>query len=120
MNQYRAQMTAASRVANIPAPLDSVTTCIDEVAVIQRDTLNGKRWEFAGKLCIHPKQVAIVNGCCAPSAVDVAWAKRVLDASGRANSAALCVDGKMVDRPVVLRAQRIVELASSASAARMD
>jgi citrate lyase subunit beta/citryl-CoA lyase len=120
LNQYRAQMAAASRVANIRAPLDGVTTCIDENAIIERDTLNGKRWGFAGKLCIHPKQVAIVNECYAPSAVDVAWAKRVLDASSRADGAALCVDGKMVDRPVVLRAQRIVDLASSALAAQMD
>ena len=59
----------------------------------------------------HPKQVPIVNECYAPTAAEVAWAKRVLDASDQANGAAISIDGKMVDRPVVLRAQRVVDWA---------
>jgi citrate lyase subunit beta/citryl-CoA lyase len=52
-----------------------------------------------------------VNACYAPTESEVTWARRVLDASEKANGAAISVDGKMVDRPVVLRAQRVVELA---------
>lgn len=64
---------------------------------------------IAGKLCIHPRQAPVVNGCYAPSETELAWARRVLEAFERANGAAVAVEGKMVDRPVILQARRILE-----------
>jgi citrate lyase subunit beta/citryl-CoA lyase len=113
LNIYRAQMSTVSRVANICAPIDGVTTSIEDADQLMRDTQNGKRWGFAGKLCIHPKQVATVKQCYTPSEQDIAWARRVISASAGAAGAAVSVDGKMVDRPVVLRAQIIVEAAGA-------
>jgi citrate lyase subunit beta / citryl-CoA lyase len=112
LNLYRAQMTSASRIADIRPPIDGVTLYIDEPALIASDTLNGKRWGFAGKLCIHPRQVETVNHAYAPSEHEILWARRVLEAANKEQVAALSVDGKMVDKPVFLRAQRIIEIAN--------
>ncbi|SPB13542.1 aldolase [Caballeronia novacaledonica] len=109
LDPFRANLAMISRVAGIGAPIDGVTPAIDDEDVLKNETLNGKRRGFSGKLCIHPKQVRTINACYAPSDAELAWAKRVLDAFSNANGAAIAVDGKMVDRPVVLRAQSIIE-----------
>jgi citrate lyase subunit beta/citryl-CoA lyase len=113
LNGFRAELTKFSRVAGIDAPIDGVTAAVHDESQLERDTRNGKRFGFFGKLCIHPKQVAKVHQCYAPSEKDIAWARRVLGAARDANGAALMVDGSMVDRPVVLRAERIMKLAST-------
>lgn len=109
LDPFRANLAMISRVAGIGAPIDGVTPAIDDEHALKHETLNGKRRGFAGKLCIHPKQVRTINECYAPSECELAWAKRILDAFSNANGAAIAVDGKMVDRPVVLRAQTILE-----------
>ncbi|MGW7545267.1 HpcH/HpaI aldolase/citrate lyase family protein [Streptomyces sp. NPDC054770] len=62
---------------------------------------------FAGKLCIHPRQLDAVHQAFAPTPRMVAWARRVLDATGDA-SGAIAVDGAMVDKPVIDRAHHIL------------
>ncbi len=64
---------------------------------------------FGGKLCIHPKQVAIVNAAFSPTGEQIAWARRVVDAAAAAAGAAVAVDGKMVDAPVLARARRLLD-----------
>ncbi|WP_233342886.1 CoA ester lyase [Burkholderia cepacia] len=110
LNTFRVQLAMASRVAGIGAPIDGVTTCLEDTEHVKRDALNGKRWGFSGKLCIHPRQVEVVNQCYVSSETEIAWAQRVIDASRDAMGAAVSVDGKMVDRPLVLHAQRILEM----------
>lgn len=73
----------------------------------EADTLRGKRLGFGGELCIHPRQVPLVNARFAPSMEEITWAKRVLEAADKADGAAVAVDGRMVDRPVILKAERI-------------
>ncbi len=109
---FRSQLVLASRLANAQSPVDGVSTAIDDADELARDTLRARRLGFGGKLCIHPKQVAAVNRCFCPSEEEVAWAHRVLDASAASGGAAVAVDGKMVDRPVILRARQIVDEAA--------
>ena len=104
----RLQLVLASRLAGIGAPVDGVSTAIDDADRLQQDVARARRLGFAGKLCIHPKQVALVQAGMAPSAAELDWARRVIDASAAAGGAALAVDGKMVDKPVLLRAQAIL------------
>ncbi|SAL09593.1 HpcH/HpaI aldolase [Caballeronia peredens] len=113
LDPFRATLAMISKVAGIRPPIDGVTPAIDDDRALRDETLDGKQRGFAGKLCIHPKQVATVNACYAPSDAELVWANRVLDAFGKANGAAIAVDGKMVDRPVVLRAQTILESVAS-------
>ena len=105
---HRAQLVLASRVAGVLPPVDGVTTAINDDALIRADTLRARRLGFGGKLCIHPKQLAAVHAGFAPTADEVAWAGRVRDAAAAAGGAAVAVDGKMVDRPVILRAEEIL------------
>ncbi len=104
----RLQLVLASRLAGIGAPVDGVSTAIDDADRLAQDVARARRLGFGGKLCIHPKQVALVNAGMAPSAADWAWAQRVPDASAAAGGAAVAVDGKMVDKPVLLRAAAIL------------
>ncbi len=74
------------------------------------------RLGFAGKTCIHPSQVATANAVFQPSAADLASALKVVSAAAQADAdgvGAYVVDGKMVDRPFVLRAQAIVAQAQA-------
>jgi citrate lyase subunit beta/citryl-CoA lyase len=58
--------------------------------------------------------VPLVNASFAPSAETVAWARRVLEVAERASGAAVAVDGRMVDRPVIIKAERILADAAAA------
>jgi citrate lyase subunit beta/citryl-CoA lyase len=73
------------------------------------DTLRARALGFGAKLCIHPKQVGPVNDAFVPTGEELAWAGRVLAANEKAQGAAVAVDGKMVDRPVVLIAQQMLD-----------
>lgn len=66
---------------------------------------------FQGAFCIHPAQVPVVNAAYTPEAGAVEWARRVVaaaEASARAGQGAVALDGRMIDAPVVMRAQRII------------
>ncbi len=105
---FRSQMVLASRVAGIMPPVDGVTTALDDQECLQADTIRARRLGFGGQLCIHPRQVALVNACFRPGDEEANWARRVLQLAASANGAAVSVDGKMVDKPVILRAQAIL------------
>jgi citrate lyase subunit beta/citryl-CoA lyase len=111
LDSFRAQLVMISRIAGIQPPVDGVTPSIDDTDRLTAQATAGKRWGFGGKLCIHPRQVSVVNACYIPSNSEIVWAQRVLDESAKANGAAVSIDGKMVDRPVVLQAQRVMNLA---------
>ena len=64
---------------------------------------------FTGSVCIHPRQLPVLNAGIAPSDDELDWARRVVEADRLARAAGLGatqVDGRMVDRPVVERARR--------------
>lgn len=106
-----AQIAVASRAAGIASPVAGVTPELDAARVAQ-DMLHARSLGFGAKMCIHPSQVAAVRAALAPSAEELAWAQRVLQAWNASTGGALQVDGKMVDRPVVLRAERIAAQAA--------
>ncbi len=112
---FRSQLVLVSRLAGIQAPIDGVSTAIDDAEQVRADMLRARRLGFGAKLCIHPKQVAPVNASFLPTQEEVAWARRVLDAMAAAKGAAVSVDGKMVDRPVMLKAEQIIDESKSQS-----
>jgi citrate lyase subunit beta/citryl-CoA lyase len=105
----RSQLVLASRVAGIAAPVDGVTTSFDDPARVHGDTLRARALGFGGKLCIHPRQVAPVHQAFAPTAAELDWAGRVVAAAEAARGGAVALDGKMVDRPVIMIAQHMLE-----------
>jgi citrate lyase subunit beta/citryl-CoA lyase len=102
-----ARIAIASRCAELAAPVAGVTPGIDDAARIAADFAFARAFGFGAKLCIHPKQVAVVHAACRPSAAERDWAERVL-AAATASDGAAQLDGKMIDRPVVLKAQAIL------------
>ena len=108
LRYFRSGLVLASKVAGLQPPVDGVTVEINDDQRVRDDALRGKRLGFGGKLCIHPRQVAPVNECFYPTADEIAWAKRIVEAAHAANGAAVAVDGKMVDRPVILKAEEIL------------
>lgn len=109
LHAVRGELVLASRLAELRAPIDGVTTAIDDADLLRRDSERARRFGFGAKLCIHPRQLAVVNAAFAPSADEIAWARRVHEAIAGSGGAAVSVDGKMVDRPVLLLATRILE-----------
>lgn len=106
---FRSQMVLVSKLAGILSPVDGVTTEIDDLAKIESDAAYTKRLGFGGKLCIHPNQVPIVNRVFVPSENELKWANRVLAAAESARGGAVALDGRLIDRPMVLTAKRIIE-----------
>jgi len=109
---YRASIALASRIAGLQAPIDGVTTRIDNAARVEADTRRAQRFGFGAKLCIHPRQVGWVHRALAPSEKQVDWARRVLAAVKNSGGSAVQVDGKMVDRPVILQAEAVLARAA--------
>lgn len=105
---YRAQVVLASRLANLPTPIDGVTLEIDDAEVLAKATRRAMRQGFGGKLCIHPRQVPVVHAAMHPGDAAVAHARRVIEAAEASGGAAVALDGMMIDRPVILRAQAVL------------
>lgn len=102
----RSEIVLASRLANISAPLDGVTTAINATDILLNDCAHAVELGFGGKLLIHPAQITLARQGFKPSQKEVDWALRVLEAA-QSGDAALRVDGAMVDAPVILRARQI-------------
>lgn len=110
---FRLQLVLASRLAGIAAPVDGVSVAIDDEDRLRADVQRARRLGFGGKLCIHPKQVGAVNRGLAPGEAELDWARRVLAAAAVSGGAAVAVDGKMVDKPVLLRAEALLREAAA-------
>jgi citrate lyase subunit beta/citryl-CoA lyase len=108
LSYFRSMLVLISRAAGLEKPVDGVTTDIDNPLQLRNDTIRAKRFGFGAKLCIHPKQVEIVNQCFGPTAEEKAWARRVIGAIAGSGGAPVVVDGKMVDRPLIARAEEIL------------
>lgn len=117
----RARLVLASRAAGVEAPLDSPWFHLREPEAFSRALERSRRSGFQGRLCIHPDQVEAVNRAYAPSEAEVASAEKIVAAfrqAEAAGSAAIQVDGQMIDYPVVHRAQAVLEAAREVRAKR--
>lgn len=93
---------------------DGAFADIQDSAGFEAEAGLSRRIGFLGKTCIHPSQVALANAVYQPTAQEIAHSLKVVSAAREAEAHALgayVVDGKMVDRPFVLRAQSIVDQA---------
>jgi citrate lyase subunit beta/citryl-CoA lyase len=100
----------ASRCAGLAPPVAGVTLAIDDSTALDRDVAFARAFGFAAKLCIHPKQVTAVRAAFAPTEAELDWARRVL-AAAASGTGAVQVDGSMVDRPILRKAQSLLDLA---------
>ena len=108
----RAVIVTASRAAGIDAPLDTVWVDLTDPEGLEASARTALGYGFQGKMCIHPDQIAVVNRVFTPSDAEVAFADRVAAAFAKAEaegSAAIQLDGKFIDYPIVYRAQRVLQ-----------
>ena len=112
----RSELVWRSRAARRLAPLDGVTTDLDDPTVLEGDLAHSVELGFGGKMAVHPRQVPAIRAAFLPSEEVILWAREVLEAS--AGGAAVRVCGQMVDLPVLEKARRILARATT-SAARL-
>ncbi|HRE01429.1 MAG TPA: CoA ester lyase [Ilumatobacteraceae bacterium] len=113
----RSRVALVARLAGVPA-LDQVVTDLQDADRFRADAHEGRNIGYSGKLCVHPRQVALVHECYAVSAEELAWAHRVLAAEALAATdgrGVFEVDGQMIDEPLILRARRLIAAAGSHS-----
>jgi citrate lyase subunit beta / citryl-CoA lyase len=108
LDYFRSQLVTVSRLADLSAPVDGVCTSIHDAEKIRAETLAARRFGFGAKLCIHPNQVPEVNESFLPGPEEVDWARRVLEAAAAGGGAAVALDGKMIDRPIIAKAEAIL------------
>ena len=128
---YAAEMSVAPHPLSLLWPAQQVTTCarafglpcwglagsiaeIEDMDAFARLVAEGRAIGFTGSVCIHPRQVSVVNAGFGPTAQELEWARKVVDADAEARSrglGAVMLDGKMIDLPIVERARRWLERA---------
>ncbi|MFF0458589.1 HpcH/HpaI aldolase/citrate lyase family protein [Nocardia africana] len=116
LRHARSAIVLACAAAGLPGPVDGVTTAFEDPASLLDDLAEARGLGFTGKLCIHPRQISIVQERLAPSDAEIRWARAVVARS--ADGAATSLDGQMIDRPVLLRAQALLERADLPSHSR--
>jgi len=112
---FRSRLVLISRLAGLQAPVDGVSTVLDDAVQIHAEANRARRLGFGAKLCIHPRQVAAVHEAFDPTAAQLDWARSVLDAAAAAHGAAVALNGTMVDLPVILRARALLDRAASST-----
>jgi citrate lyase subunit beta/citryl-CoA lyase len=108
----RARVVTASRAAGIEAPLDTVWVDLQDEEGLEASTRLALGMGFQGKMCIHPNQIPVVNRVFTPTNAEIDFAERVVAAFAQAEkegSAAIQLDGKFIDYPIVYRAQRTLD-----------
>lgn len=114
----RSMLVMAARAAGIMA-IDTVFTAVDDEEGFRREASLAKQLGFDGKSVIHPSQIAMVHAIYAPTPEEVARARRVVAAAADAEakgSGVIALDGKMIDKPIVERAMRVLALAGEVDA----
>ncbi len=115
----RARIAVACRAAGVEPPLDTPFMIdLKDLEALEADIKRACQLGFQGKLCIHPNQVDICNQLFSPSKEEIEYAQKVIRAFDEAEaggSAAIQLEGKFVDYPVVKRARRILKIAAKIS-----
>jgi citrate lyase subunit beta/citryl-CoA lyase len=101
----------AAAAAGVPA-LDTIDTEFRDAAAMQRRARASRRRGFAGKLAIHPAQIAPIHDAFAPTGDEITWAEGVVAAFAAAQGAgAVAFEGAMLDKPHLRQAERILAAA---------
>lgn len=101
------QLALASCAAGLPSVVAGVTPALD-AAQVQADMRHAQSLGLGAKMCIHPQQVEVVHAALRPAAAELDWARRVQATLAAAGGAAVQLDGQMIDRPVLVKAERLL------------
>lgn len=109
----RSQVVNACKAARIQA-IDSVFSDVADMEALKENVLKSKALGFDGMGCIHPRQIRVIHQNFAPDTTEIDKAKKIVNAFIEATEKGLGVVSlgtKMIDPPVVKRAQRVIDMA---------
>lgn len=109
----RTRLVVAARAANIQ-PIDSVFSDVADMEALKQNVLISKSLGFEGMGCIHPRQIPVIRQGFSPDQTEIEKSKKIVLAFETAKLKGLGVvalGSKMIDPPVVARAQKIIDLA---------
>ena len=112
----RTQIVNAARAAGIQ-PIDSVFSDVSDMEALKNVVIESKSLGFDGMGCIHPRQIKVIHDNFAPNEKEIEKAKQIVIAFHTATEMGLgvvSIGSKMIDPPVVKRAQRTIEQAIDA------
>ena len=108
----RTRLVCAARAWGIEA-YDTPFTDVEDMEGLRKDTEFAKSLGFAGKAVISPRHVDIVNEVFSPTEAEIEYAHDVMDAiedGKRQGKGVISLRGKMIDAPIVKRAQQVLEM----------
>jgi citrate lyase subunit beta / citryl-CoA lyase len=111
----RSAIVVAAASAHVQS-IDGVYPDFRDLEGMDRDAMQARRLGFSAKSTFHPGQIDAINRVFSPTEADVAYAQRVVDAFEEAEAAgqgAVALGGQLIDRPIVERARRVIQLAST-------
>ncbi len=111
----RSMIVTAARATGIQ-PIDSVFSDVSDMEALKQNVLKSKALGFDGMGCIHPRQIEVIHNYFAPDEAEIERAKKIVNAFYNAEEKGLGVvslGSKMIDAPVVKRAQKSIDLAVS-------
>jgi citrate lyase subunit beta/citryl-CoA lyase len=109
----RSQIIVAARAAGIDA-IDTVFSNLNDMETFEKEIRLIKQLGFDGKSVINPRQIDVVHKIFNPTEKEIEKALRILEAMREAEtkgSGVVNLDGKMIDKPVLLRAERMIDMA---------
>jgi citrate lyase beta subunit len=109
-DQIRLMLRLAAAEAGVDC-CDSAFADFRNTEAFQMHLAAGREYGFAGASCIHPSQIAATNRAYTPTEAEIAYARRVVAAAAEAvlvGSSVTSVDGKMIDLPFVMGAERLL------------
>lgn len=104
-------LVIALRADGKPAPIYGVTAALDR---LEAAAAEARRLRLGDKLCVHPAQATTITEAWCPTVAEIGWAREITAAAGRqADAGAIQGSGRMIDKPVLDRAHRILDHAAS-------
>lgn len=110
----RSSIAVASRGAGLEGPIDTVHTNVRDTEGLAEQSRVARSLGFQGKLIIHPGQLQVVNRVFSPTREEIDKAQRIVEAYESAlarGSGVAQLDGKLVEKPVAMRARKVLEAA---------
>ena len=91
--------------------IDTIATDIDDLVALKEEAIAARHDGFLSKAVIHPKHVDVVNAAFMPTDEEIAWSQKIVKAfDDNPNSGVVKIDGKMIDKPHLRAAVKILAL----------
>lgn len=109
LDKIRTDLLLHSSVCNLSAPIETIFADFHDDLGVATFAKYAQNFGFGGQLLIHPKQVMPIKQATRPDEKMLDFAKKVIDLHQRTGQAVFCVEGKMVDKPVIEWARRMLD-----------